>query len=696
MLKKFYFVLGLVLSLGLNAQTGIRKNIKKEITPVNRVNVFLGSSGDHGQLSPAASFPFSMLSIGPQTYPSTHTGYEHLAKQFFGFTHNRFEGVGCMGSGGNILVKPFLGTVHQTTQLDKKEEYAEPGYYSVSFQNRIKAEFTVLEQSGHHRYFFPEGQKGLFVDLSHSIVNRFVAEEHEVKGNSVSGWIEAQTTCSAGKYRIYYFLELSTPVQWKELGKHQLVAQVEGNRSVLDVKIALSSVSAEYARQSITSGSFESVRKKSSDEWNKLLSQIQVEGDKERMDLFYSLLYRTIQSPYVISEKDGTYRAIDGSVQFSKDKIFNGWAIWDNYRTQLPLLSFAYPHQYKNMVQSIANLYPYGKKPFATMHEPSPTVRTEHAVVVLLDAYRKGVPIDFKAIRDSLITEIDHLDYSTPDKALESCYDAWALSQIFEILNEKELSEKYRKKALTYKQYWNKDFKNIDKSDVDRIGARGLYQGTIWQYRWAVPFDVKGLIELIGGEEKYVQQLDEFFKGDYYNHSNEPDIQVPLMYNASQKPWKSQALVHKIAVDTIVQHYFNDNSRGIGSFIDRVYKNDPKAYIRTMDDDAGALSGWFVMASCGLFPACVGWPAYYLNVPLFKTTELKWPNGKSFSIHVNYYAEKNVYIQSITLNGKKLERNWLTHDEIMKGGQLVITASDQPNLNWGLKNQWISELKTTE
>ena len=114
------------------------------------------------------------------------------------------------------------------------------------------------------------------------------------------------------------------------------------------------------------------------------------------------------------------------------------------------------------------------------------------------------------------------------------------------------------------------------------------------------------------------------------------------------------------------------------------------------DDDAGALSGWFVMASCGLFPACVGWPVYYVHVPLFKTVDLKWPNGKSFSIHVKNDAEKNVYIQSIMLNGKKLERNWLTHDEIMQGGHLMITASDQPNTNWGLKNQWISELKTTE
>ena len=404
-------------------------------------------------------------------------------------------------------------------------------------------------------------------------------------------------------------------------------------------------------------------------------------------------MYRTVQSPYIISEKDGTYKAIDGTKQKSDETVYNGWAIWDNYRTQLPLLSIAWPQRYHGISSSIANLYNFGKKDFATEYEPSNTVRTEHAIVVLLDAYRKGYNIKFEGIIDSLISEANRLDFSRPDKALESSYDIWALSEILTILKKNDLSKKYKEKALEYKNYWNKDFKDLNKPDVDKMQARGLYQGTIWQYRWFVPFDVKGLINLIGGDKTYLNQLDNFFENDLYNHANEPDIQVPLMYNASNEPWKSQELMHRLAIDTVIQYYFNDNSRGIDPFVDKIYKNEPKAYIRTMDDDAGAMSAWYIFTACGFAPACVGWPVYYLNVPLFKSVEFKWPGKKSMHIQVENFSDDNKYIKKVILNGKELERNYITHEEIMSGGELTIVASDKPAQNWGTQNQWISEIK---
>jgi putative alpha-1,2-mannosidase len=422
-----------------------------------------------------------------------------------------------------------------------------------------------------------------------------------------------------------------------------------------------------------------------------LLGHIRVKGDRRKEKLFYSLLYRTMQSPYMVSEKDGSYRSTDGSLQHTSGSVYNGWAIWDNYRTQLPLLAMLFPDRYQDITTSIANLYRYGKKDYATQHEPSNTVRTEHAIVVLLDAYRKGFAVDFKGITDSLIAEVDRLDFSHPDKALESSYDTWALSQILAIQGKKELRNVYKQKALAYKTYWNKDFKDLTKPDVDRVSARGMYQGTVWQYRWLVPFDVKGLITLTGSEEAYIKQLDAFFDNDYYNHANEPDIQAPFMYNASSQPWKSQFLAQKYAADTVVQYYFNDNSRGIDPFVDVIYQNKPDTYVRTMDDDAGAMSGWYVFAASGIFPSCMGWPVYYLSVPLFEDVKLNWQNSP-FTIKVANYAQNRRYIQSAMLNGKPLTRNWLIHREIMQGGTLVITASDLPNKLWGTQNQWISSI----
>jgi len=660
--------------------------------PAAQVNVFLGTSGDHGQMSPAATAPFSMLSIGPQTYPKLHAGYEYNAKIFLGFTHNRFEGVGCQGSGGNILIKPYLGDNPSGSPLIKSTESASPGNYKVGFTNHIKTEITVADKQGLEHYEFPAGAKGFYFDLSHTLANQFVSEEHVVEGQLISGSIKAKTTCNVGTYTVFYAISINKPVKWTDSANHKLTAVLNAAESNADISVSFSAVDVAHAKAGLIKQSYAQLQSTSTSLWNDVLSRIQVSGDPAREKLFYSLLYRTMQSPYVISEKDGSYRATNGTLKHSKETLYNGWAIWDNYRTQLPLLAIALPEKYQGITTSIANLYANGKRDYATQNEPSNTVRTEHAMVVLLDAYRKGYKVDFTSICDSLIKDVEKLDYSHPDRTLESSYDAWALAQILKVLKKDELSAKYLKQAEQYKTYWKKDFEDLTKGDVDRVSARGMYQGTILQYRWFAPYDLKGLAELMGGDKAYIKQLDHFFDNDQYNHANEPDTQAPFMYNASSEPWKSQALIHKLAVDTVVQYYFNDNSRGIDPFVDRIYKNEPAAYIRTMDDDAGAMSGWFVFAATGLSPAAVGWPVYYLNVPLFKTVSFQWPKGKAFHIKVENFDDKNPYIAGVSLNGKKLDRLWITHEEVMKGGELVITASPEPVKDFGINNLWIPDL----
>ncbi|MFC1224538.1 glycoside hydrolase domain-containing protein [Pedobacter sp. BG31] len=681
-----------LLSLNVLAQQKAQLFSIKTAKPVDQVNVFLGSSGDHGQMSPAASAPFSMLSIGPQTYPKTHTGYEYLARKFEGFTHNRFEGVGCQGSGGNIFIKPFLGSDPAASELIKVSEKASPGYYEVGFENKIKASFTVLGKAGKHAYQFPKGAKGFYIDLAYAFNGAFVDEAHEVNANTVSGWISSKTTCGAGKYKLFYYMEIDDNVSWKVTGDHKMIAMLKGEETSTGINIALSAVSVEAAKSSINKNSFVTVKEQSKADWNANLSKIAVNGDLESAKLFYSLLYRTMQSPYVISEADGTYRNTKGEIQKDKEIRYNGWAIWDNYRTQLPLLSIIEQDRYAGMVSSIADLYNSGKKDYAGQHEPSNTVRSEHAIVVLLDAYRKGYPVDFGKIADSLVKEVNGLDYRSPDKALESSYDNWALAEIFKILKHKEKSDFYLNKALEYKKYWNKDFKDMTKNDVDRMQARGLYQGTIWQYRWFVPYDFKGLIELDGGEESYMAKLDEFFARDLYNHANEPDLQVPLMYNVTKSGYKSQYWMDQLAADTVIQNYFNDNSRGIGSYIGKIYRNQPNAYLRTMDDDAGAMSAWYVFAASGFSPACVGWPIYYLNVPLFPSLTYNLPEGKSFTIQTENFNFKNKYIKAVFLNGKPYKKNFITQEDINAGGVLKIVASAMPVKISDTEN-WISSLE---
>jgi len=680
MKKTAFIILSILSVLSAYAQNSL----------TNYVNVFLGTSGDHGQLSPSASTPFNMMNLGPQTNPHQHTGYEFYAKEFDGFTHTRMEGVGCTGSGGNILIKPILNG-DQETELLRNNQDAEPGYYHVNFKNGIDAKLSVGQNFGLHEYTFPNNEGSIYLDLSFALSNRFVSETHTLKGNILSGSIETKTTCHAGTYHIYFAIQLPQNAQIRSSGEHQYILKGLGNNA--QVQVSFSSVSETYAQNRLQKTPLAALQSKASTSWNTYLSHIEVTGEEDRVALFYSLLYRSLQSPFLVSEEDGSFTATDGSKQKENYKYYNGWAIWDNYREQLPLLSLAYPEVYQDIITSIANLYRFGKNNWATTYEPTPTVRTEHAIVVLLDAYKKGYKVDFKSIKDALLQEANSLDFGAPDKALESSYDLWALSEILNITGDYKLSSEYLEQALTYKTYWEKDFKDLTKGDVDRMQARGLYQGTIWQYRWFVPWDIKGLKNLAGGEADFENQLDQFFNDFNYNHANQPDLQVPGLYNATSQPWKSQKLFREILLDTVVHTYFNDNSKGIDPYVGRIYQNKPKAYLRTMDDDAGTMSSWFVLHSIGLSIANVGDPVYYLTAPIFKEVKLNLGLSKTFKISVKNYNRYHFYIKSAVLNGKPITRNWLTHNEISQGGNLIIETAAEPNTNWGIKEQFITSIQ---
>lgn len=655
---------------------------------VDQVNVFLGSSGDHGQLSPAASSPFHQLSIVPQTNPTLHMGYEFLAKEVVGFTHNRMEGVGCKGSGGLILVKPHLadplGTLHKST------ENAGPGFYEIGFKEQITTKIAVVDNFGMHQYHFPKGKKGFTIDLAHAFNGAFVSNEFRIHEGIISGKLRSKTTCNVGIYTIYYAIAVSDVTDIQTKG-NVLQLTLQEQAEDISLRIAFSAVDESYAIKTLSAqqaSRYSTLKKQAAQRWDDCLSSIQVQGgDAERAKLFYSLLYRTMQSPFMISESDGAYRATDGALYRADSDRYHGWAIWDNYKTQLPLLELALPGRYQAIVSSVSDLYRYGKHDFAGPYEPANSVRTEHAAVVLLDALKKGYTVPLEQIKDKLIADTARFDFSKPDKYLEAAYDMWAMSQLFKGKEAKH----FQTRAMTYKHTWNTHFQNLKKDDVDRMSARNMYQGTIRQYRWNVPFDVQGLSQLMGGQSALTAQLDDFFDNYYFNRANEPDIQSPTLYLASDKPWRYQSLVQQLALDTVVQYYFNDNSRGIDAHIDRIYKNEPKAFIRTMDDDAGAMSGWFVMTAIGMQQALVGAPVYYLSVPLFPKVVLH-NAGRPIRISVQHFSDQHPYIKRVRWNGKDLGRTWITRQELAAGGTLEIEASAEPT-TYGQDNRYISEVK---
>lgn len=653
-----------------------------------QVNVFLGSSGDHGQLSPGASYPFYQMNIVPHTYPQLHAGYEHLAKKVIGFTHNRLEGVGCKGSGGLIMVKPYLGPSYEGKYLHKVEEDAGPGYYTLNTAEGVAASFAVYEDYGIHDYKLPKGEKGILIDFKYALNDAVVDNHFTVRQHIIRGHIRAKTTCNVGVYTIYYAIDYGDATI-RDTSEQRIDLALSPRADKHQLRVSFSAVSEEDALANLVQhadSSYAGIKKLAQRGWEDALSAIRIQGGgEERRKLFYSLLYRAMQSPYNISNAQGRFRGTDGQVYQAGSPRYHGWAIWDNYKTQLPLLALLHRERYQDIVYSIANLYRYGKHDFSGPTEPANSVRTEHAAVVLLDAQVKGFDVPVEEIKSGLIKDTATFDFSKPDKFLEATYDMWAMSRL---LPEDEAH--YLSEAMRYRAHWSKEFKDLGRRDVDRMSARQMYQGTIRQYRWNVPFDVLGLIELIGGKEEFTAQLDDFFDNHYFNRANEPDIQSPTLYYASAKPWRYQSLVHELALDTVIQYYFNDNSRGIDPFIDRIYKNQPKAFVRTMDDDAGAMSAWFVLSALGLQQPLIGEPVYYLSVPFFP--EISINNGEySFNVKVENFSDRNRYIKSVKINGRPYDKLWITHDQLRDDVQIVIESTDQLS-TFGISTMYVSEV----
>lgn len=654
----------------------------------NYVNVFMGTAGDHGQLSPSASLPFGMVKLGPETDPTNHSGYNYRAEKIKGFTHNRMEGVGCVGSGGNILVLPGTGPPSAASrQYQKQSEKALPGYYEVILGDTlpIRSELTVTNATGWHRYTFPaSSQAWLMIDLSASH-DEFINETHTVVSNQeISGSVSAYTVCKSGKYQFYFNLEVDQPVQSiSEEGSRLLMFFSSQAGPEVNLKVSLSTISPEQAKMDrsveVNNRSFEEIKMAAKDIWEKKLARIKVAGKEDYKTLFYTNLYRSYLAPYNVTSTNGEYRGSDGKVYQARGfTYYHGWSIWDNFRTQLPLLTITEPGISLDICKSLVSLYKQGKYNWASPTEPFPTVRTEHAIAVLLDAYRKGITnFDLAEAYPFMIRELDSLPYNSPDNVLETSYDYWALSEIAEILGKKEDQAKLLRKAYQYKKVWREKFLVMDeKSDI--MHGDGLYEGTLWQYRWFVPWDISGIAELMGGQEEFTRQLTYFFDNNLYNHGNQPDIQAPFLFYYSGAPEQTQKQVNRILTKDMVQWY-GTHKKWEEPYVGKIYRNAPEGYLPEMDDDAGTMSAWYVLAAIGIYPANIGEPVYHLTTPIFDRIDIQVHPQKNFTIEALNFSDERFYIQESAINGVNLDDQQLQHQSIINGNTVRLQLSSKPD-----------------
>ena len=523
------------------------------------VNLFIGTSGDNGQVAPGAAAPFGMVCVCPDNDPRSHAGYDYAVTKVSGISVNRLSGVGCSGGGGNLRIRPVAPS--QELHIKKSREKATPGYYSTAFTNGIKTELTATNAMAVERYKFPRSlSAALWIDFASTFEDVATCHYKRISETCIEGYVQAKNVCGHGRYKLYFSLNTSHPFQLEE--QKETTACLTFGKKVrsVEVRIGLSALSSELASWECARWEkmdFEDVKSRTADQWEKQLSAIDVKGGKkDDRVIFYTSLYRTYLSPADVSSPDGAYLGTDGKVYISEDfRYYSNWSLWDTFRTKFPLLVLTEPAKMRDMATSLIHLYATGKKDWSTGFESTPTVRTEHAVILLLDAYRKGITnLDFRKGYAGMKQEMERLPMRSPDQKMESAYDLWAMAKIAEIIGEKADSEQYRQRSVSlFEETWKKEFMNVTPA-FEVMKNNGLYQGTRWQYRWAAPQYIDKMIEWVG-QDSLRSQLTYFFDHHLYNQGNEPDIHVPYLFNRLGAPEKTQQIVRSLMTEPMIHKY---------------------------------------------------------------------------------------------------------------------------------------------
>ena len=499
---------------------------------------------------------------------------------------------------------------------------------------------------------------------------------------------------------------------------------------VVLLQTAISFVSIEQARLNLETEmkpfgwDFNLVRKNARDVWNNLLSKIEVQGTSEiNKKKFYTNLYRSYCARTIMSDVNGAYTdpcEVIRKLEDPASPMLGCDAFWNTFWNLNQLWTLVNPDIANKWVKSELQMYKdagwLSRGPAGI--EYSGIMVASHEIPLIVGAYQKGVrnydvnlafeainhqqtvqgirhPCGGRAGNEQLDTYIKYgympVDSGRTSNTLEYAYDDWCVAQFAKALGKTDNYKTFINRASNYKNIFDPVTKymrpkHLDSTwleNFDPMRTRGYVEGNAWQYTFFVPHDLKGLISLIGKEE-FNQRLDEGFvksrvenfnatgdrMGEYYiNHGNQPNMQAAWLFNYSGKPWLTQKWVREIQ--------------------DRYYGSDPyNAWLG--DEDEGQMGAWFVMSAMGLFETDGGTsvkPFYEIGSPMFKKIVIhldpEYYPGKTFIIKAKHVSDKNLYIQSGILNGKKLTRPWFFHSELVKGGKLTLTMGNKPNMKWG-------------
>jgi len=714
-------------------------------SPVDYVNPLIGTD-EHGHVYPGATVPFGMVQLSPDTRTDTwdgSSGYHYSDDRILGFSHNHLTGTGCPDL-GNVLLIPTIGKVRMTpgphagegysTHFSHKDESARPGYYSVMLPDYgVKVELTATERVGLHRYTFPKSDAAhVILDAQHGIGNGptdalvKIEDDHTVSGYRRSdGW---------GGDKVYYFVaEFSKPfissgvgqVDTDAPGKESRGRETKGHfdfktkagEQIL-VRVALSTVSVENARKNLRvempGWDFDGVARAARKEWENALDALSIKTDDENLkQTFYTAFYHASLAPTMLSDVDGQYRGPDKKVHLAKNFTFySELSLWDTFRAEHPLLTLVQPTRVNDFVNTMLeharNFEEHTLPVWTESGKENWCMIGNHAIPVMTDAYQKGFrgwPAEEALAAMIASTDKDRADQKpyrekgfiptgkdvqSVSKLLEYAYDDACIARFAKSLGKADVAGKYAKRSQNWQNVFDgstgfmrgKDAAGnwVTPFDSKSIGFNEYTEANAWQYTFFVPHNVPGLIGSMGGDEKFVAKLDEMFDTQVkipnqlsdvtgvigmYAHGNEPCHHVAYLYNYAGQPWKTQ-----------------ERTRYVASML---YTNTPGGICG--NDDCGQTSAWYVFTAMGFYPVDPASGIYVLGSPLVDKVTLnldrKFAKSGSFTVEAKNNSSANRYVQSATLNGKAITRSWISHDEIMAGGTLVLNMGAKPNKEFG-------------
>ena len=483
-------------------------------------------------------------------------------------------------------------------------------------------------------------------------------------------------------------------IEGKHIGFFAEFPTTEGE--AVCVSVALSFTDLEGARRNfqaeLEGKSFDEIHAQAVRQWEQELGRIEIDGGTpEERTVFYTALYHTMIDPRIASDVDGRYIGGDRQVHekdpaFRKRTVFSGW---DVFRSQMPLYALIWPEVNSDLIHSLMTLAEESGREYyerwEIVNSYSGCMLGNPALSVIADAWAKGIrtfdlakAYDY-ARRSSEVTG-NGPDGFTPGSlsvshTFEYAYGDWCISRMAEALGDADGKALYETKAGAWRNLYDPEFgwfrpRSDDGSWVPapEAGRTAEWYGCIecnpFQQGWFVPHDPDGLFELLGGKEKALAELEEFFGhtpldfrwNQYYNHANEPVHFVPFLFNALGKPSQTQKWTR-----TICRNAYSNAVEGICG-----------------NEDCGQMSAWYILAAAGLHPSCPGNTVYQITSPVFDRIRFRLPGG-DFTVIAHGNGPKHVYIRKAALNGKPLHTLQIDHSDLVAGGRLELWMSPEPH-----------------